>query len=235
MTTSFAELHLKPDALLRFGLPNIGYPIPAAMLPELLASSDDLPLAALLHWLQQRSSQAEREFRKLEPAMARLARLLAPDDDTRDTVTAMGDDWWLELGPVDLAGEIVTIQRDDELIVAIAGRDDGRLRAAAYRPLDASSANKLIILAQNPHPDGGVCMRENNWEYALDASAGMAQAYAAEEGSAYFSYWQRGIGTFNNGTESATFRARRNLAPRRPAEVAIELGLHYELSQPSDR
>ena len=169
MTTSFAELHLKPEALLRFGLPNIGYPIPAAMLPELLASSDDLPLAALLHWLQQQSSQADCDFRKLEPAMARLARLLALDDDTRDTVTA------------------------------IARRDDGRLCAAAYRPLDASSANKLIILAQNPHPDGGVCMRENNWEYALDASAGMAQAYAAEEGSAYFSYWQRGIGTFHDG------------------------------------
>jgi hypothetical protein len=235
MTTRFAELHLKPEALLRFGLPNIGYPIPAAMVPELLASSDDLPLAALLHWLQQQSSQAERDFRKLEPAMARLARLLAPDDDTRDTVTAIGDDWWLELGPVDLAGEIVTIQRDNELVVAIARRDDGRLRAAAFRPLDASSANKLLILAQNPHPDGGVCMRENNWEYALDASAGMAQAYAAEEGSAYFSYWQRGIGTFHDGKTSAIFRAHRNLAARRSAEVAIELGLHYELSRPSGR
>jgi hypothetical protein len=235
MTASFAELHLKPEALLRFGLPSIGYPIPAAMLPELLASSDDLPLAALLNWLQQQSSRAECDFRKLEPAMARLARLLAPDDDTHDTVTAIGDDWWLELGPVDLADEIVTIQRDDELIVAIARRDDGRLRVAAYRPLDASSANKLLILAQNPHPDGGVCMRENNWEYALDASAGMAQVYAAEEGSAYFSYWQRGIGTFHDGKESAIFRAHRNLAPRRPAEVAIEIGLHYELSRPPGR
>jgi hypothetical protein len=233
--TDFAELQLKPEALLRFGLPNIGYPIPIEILSELLASSDDLPLPTMLFWLQQQSSQAECDFRKLEPAMARLATLLAPDDDQRDSVTVIGDDWWLELGPVDLEGEIVTIQRDDELVVAIACRADGRLRAAVYRPLDASSANKLIILAQNPHPDGGVCMRDNNWEYAKDASAGMAQAYAAEEGSAYFSYWQRGVGVFNDGTESPIFRAHCNLPPRRPAEVAIELGLHYELSLPSGR
>jgi hypothetical protein len=232
--TDFAELHLKPDALLRLGLPNIGYPIPVEILNEFLASDDDLPLPAMLFWLQQQSGQAERDFRELEPAMARLATLLAPDDDRRDTVTVIGDEWWLELGPVDLAGEIVTIQRDDELVVALACRADGRLRAAAYRPLDASSANKLIILAQNPHPDGGVCMRENNWEYAKDASAGMAQAYAAEEGSAYFSYWAHGIGRYDNGTDSPIFRAHRNLTPRRPAEVATELGLHYELSLPSD-
>ena len=165
--------------------------------------------------------------------MARLAALVAPEDDHRDLLTVMGDEWWLELGPVDLDSEIVTIQRDDELVAAIATRDDGRLRAAAFRPLDAASAARLIALAQNPHPEGGVCMRDNNWEYAKDASAGMGQVYAAEAGTSYLSYWQFGLGILHDRTESPVFRPSRTLEPRRPAEVANELGIHYQHTDPT--
>ena len=94
--------------------------------------------------------------------MARLAELIAPADD-RTLVTAAGPEWWIEIGPVDLTGPIVTIQRGDVLIAAMAAREDGRLRLAAYRPLDATSAQLIINLAVRPHPDDGtVCMRANN-------------------------------------------------------------------------
>lgn len=73
---------------------------------------------------------------------------------------------------MDRGGKLVTIQRGDALIAAITARDDGRLRVAVFRPLDAKRAEYLIGLAQVPHPQRGVCMPENNWEYALDCSAG---------------------------------------------------------------
>ena len=121
------------------------------------------------------------------------AELLAPDD-ARDVISAAGDHWWLEVGPVDLGGKLVTIQRGDALIAAITARDDGRLRVAVFRPLDAKGAEYLIGLGQVPHPEHGVCMRENNWEYALDCSAGNGNHYAAERGEAYLSYWEKGLG-----------------------------------------
>lgn len=39
-----------------------------------------------------------------------------------------------------LSGKLVTIQRGDALIAGITARDDGRLRVALFRPLDAKSA-----------------------------------------------------------------------------------------------
>ena len=68
--------------------------------------------------------------------MDRLAELVAPDD-ARDVISATGDHWWIEVRHVDLGGKLVTIQRGDALIAAITARDDGRLRVAVFRPLDA--------------------------------------------------------------------------------------------------
>ena len=78
-------------------------------------------------------------------------------------------------------------------------------------------------------------MRDNNWEYAKDASAGMGQVYAAEAGTSYLSYWQFGLGILHDRTESPVFRPSRTLIPRRPAEVATELGIHYQLQGPVGR
>jgi high affinity sulfate transporter 1 len=89
--------------------------------------------------------------------MGRLAELAAPADE-REVVIASGDDWWLEIGPVDLGRQIVTVQRGERLIAAITARQDGRLRVAVYRPLDGKSARYLVGLGQIPHPQHGDCM-----------------------------------------------------------------------------
>jgi len=161
--------------------------------------------------------------------MERLANLLTSDDD-RKVVTAASDNWWLEIGSVDLDSKLVTVQRGDSLIAAIASRDDGRLCVAVFRPLDAKSAEYLIGLGQVPHPKHGVCMRENNWEYALDCSAGSGNYYAADRGEAYLSFWEKGIGISWDGTEVPEWRTQKDLVPRRAAMVATELGVHYTLS-----
>src|SRR5690606_10916305 len=173
-----ADIHLEASVLARYGLPDIAYPIPVAELRNAVAGGGGLPLAVMLHGLQVRARAGNADWRAIEPAMDRLAELLAPDD-SRAVVSAAGDRWWLELGPVDLGSGLVTIQRGSDLIAAIAARDDGRLRAAVFRPLDVKSAGYLMALAQVPHAVHGVCLRENNWEYALDCSAANANVYAA--------------------------------------------------------
>ena len=179
-----ADIHLKPEVLARYGLPDIGYPVASAHLKAALAGGGELPLAAMLHGLQEAARDGKAAWKHLEPAMNRLSELLAPEDG-RDVISAAGDNWWIEIGPVDLGDKLVTVQRGDDLIAAIAPRNDGRLRVAVFRPLDTKSAEYLTGLGQVPHPEHGVCMRENNWEYALDCSAGNGNHYASERGEAW--------------------------------------------------
>ena len=150
--------------------------------------------------------------------------------DSRDVISAAGDHWWLEFGPVDLEKKLVTIQRGNLLIAAITNRDDGRLRVAVFRPLDAKSAEYLIGLGQVPHPEHGVCMRKNNWEYALDCSAGNGNYYAADRGEAYLSYWENGLGIGCDVTDVPEWRKQRSLVARPAVQVVAELGTYYTLS-----
>lgn len=121
---NFAELHLEPVTLARYGLPDIPYPFPVADLKSAVLDGGDLPLAMMLHGLQQLSRDGEAHWQQMEPAMDRLAELLAPDD-TREVISAAGNHWWLEVGHLDLGGKLITIQRGDALIAAITARDDG--------------------------------------------------------------------------------------------------------------
>jgi hypothetical protein len=226
---AIAELHLKAKVLARYGLPDIAYPVAAEDLHSSISNDGELPLELLLFRLQQRSRAGDAPWQLLEPAMDRLAELLAPDD-SRDVLSAAGDTWWLEVGPVDLSERLVTVQRGDTLIAAIRPREDGRLRIAAYRPLDTKSAHYLIGLGLRPHPVHGVNMRENNWEYALDASASMGNTYADQRGEAYLSYWQRGIGLPRDGHAIAGWHEKRALRPRPISHVIAELGVHSVLS-----
>ncbi len=232
---NFAEIHLKPQALARHGLPDIAYPVPAADLQVVLADDGELPLAVMLHSLQQRSRDGEADWQQIEAAMDRLAHLLAPDED-REVISAAGDNWRLEIGPVDLNAELVTVQRGENLIAAIAAREDGRLRVAVFRPLDAKSTEYLIGLGQVPPREHGVCRRENNWEYALDCSAGSGNFYAADRGEAYLSYWEKGLGISSDGTDVPKWRAQKDLAARevRRADRAA-LGRDCRLLSPREQ
>ena len=222
------ELHLKPALLKRYGLPDIAYPMSAADMQPALQEDGELPLADMLYGLQQHSSDGEAQWQQIEPAMDRLAELLAPDDPSQ-IISAAGDHWWLEIGSVDLESKLVTIQRAGALVAAISAREDGRLRVTVFRPLDAKSAEYLIGLGQVPHPEHGVCMRENNWEYALDSSAGNGNYYAAEQGEAYLSYWEKGLGISWDGSELPDWRKQLGLVARPATRVVTELGIYSTL------
>lgn len=230
---NFADIRLKPEVLARYGLPDIAYPIASADLQDALTGGGELPLAMMLRGLQEVARDGETDWKHLEPAMSRLSELLAPEDE-RDVISAAGDTWWIEIGPVDLGGKLVTVQRGNDLIAAITPRDDGRLRVAVFRPLDAKSAEYLTGLGQAPHPEHGVCMRENNWEYALDCSAGNGNHYAADRGEAYLSYWEKGLGISWDGSDVPEWRKQLDLIARPAARVVTELGVYYTLSGNED-
>jgi len=222
------DLWLKKPALEAHALPDIAYPIPTHAW-ELAAVTGSLPFKWMLYGLQMRAKDDAALWRALSPALNRLAELLTPDT-ARENLAVSGENWWLEVGPVDRGQTLVTLQREMEVIAAIRPRDDGRLRIAAYHPLDAKSIGYLIALGQTPHPEYGVCMRESNWAYALDGAAANGNAYAADRGEAYLSYWQFGLGITREGHSLPIWRDQIARPPRPAASVAIEIGIHYALS-----
>jgi hypothetical protein len=210
----FAMLKFNVRALEQCGLPVMAYPVPVDLLDLMLGEQDQLPFPFLLAGLQALTARGDSAWRQLEPAMERLAELLAPADD-RPEVSAAGDTWWLELGDLDLTSPLIVIEREGELVAAIAKRDDGRLRATAFRPLDGKSANMLISLSLKPHPVHGVSMRENNWEFALDSASGLGNTYAAHRGEAYLTYHPDGLAT------------GMDCKPLLPAQIAVQLGVCF--------
>jgi hypothetical protein len=217
-----------------FNLPNIGYPVPVDAYDDILAGGGEIDFASMLYWLQEYSAGQKEGWEELEPAMLRLAEILAPED-LRDRLTAQGDNWFLEIGSIDPDATLVTIQRGDALIAAIAPREDFRLRVAIYRPPDAKAIGYLLDLGQIPHPEYGIAMRANNWEYTLDhANHDFAAAMACERGESYLSYWQYGLGVYQDGSRSSSFYDLRDQAPMLPSRAMIQLGVYYELYPEDD-
>lgn len=226
---TIVELRLKPETLDRYSLPDILYPMSLESFDAALGGEAELDFGQMLYQLQKRSRQGDVHWQQLEPAMGRLAQLVAPDDP-RPVLSATGENWWLEVGPVDLNGPIVTVQRGNVLIAAMTATEEGRLRVASYRPLDGKSANYLLNLGLKPYLEYGVCMRANNWEYALDCSAGSGNFYAAERGEAYLSYWQSGIGNIPDSSQDPHWLAMKTLTSRAASVTVAELGIQHSLS-----
>ncbi|MEN1970813.1 hypothetical protein WCE34_00485 [Luteimonas sp. MJ204] len=200
------ELHPPADALTGLGLPSIPYPVALPAFQAAVANDGELPLADMLHGLQLRAAREAADWQAMEPAMARLAELLAPDD-ADECLAAEGADWWIEIGPVDLGGAVVALQRDDALLAAITQRPDGRLRMAAYRPLDGRSIELLVGLAR-----GGVAL------------ADLRLPAAAESGLPGLSRWSADAGSGPDADTQPPWRTQPALAARRPAFVLAEIG-----------
>ena len=146
------ELHPQPDALGVLGLPAIPYPVALPVFQAAVANDGELPLADMLHGLQLRAAHGA-DWQRLEAAMERLSELIA-GDDARPLVTVRGADWWLEIGSVDATVEAISVHRGDSLLARLADRGDGRLRLAAFRPLDGSAIALILALARVDGDDG---------------------------------------------------------------------------------
>ena len=232
--TEFADLHFSAAFLERHALPDIGYPVPLARFLELIGSSDALDLAELLYWLQQQSSEAARDFRQYEPAMARLAQLLAPEDDERHRLGA---------GRRVVAGTRPGRPRRRNRHAAARRRTRRRDRAARGRPPARRGVpparrveRQLADQPLSPRRRGrqGEPARQPLGVREGRFRAAWARCTRRRRARSYLSYWQYGLGILHDRTASPVFHPQRTLTPRRPAEVATELGIHYQLTLPSD-
>jgi hypothetical protein len=222
---SMIELHPRRDALVGLGLPAIPYPVALPAFKAAVANDGELPLADMLHGLQLRAADPKADWRRMEPAMARLAELLAPDD-ARESVTAEGGDWWIEVGPLDLTGEVIALQRDDTLLAAITARADGRLRMAAWRSLDGHAIGLLLAMARSG-PTPGTPDQRTAWQCARDAATAAEQPTADAKGLTCLSWWNPGPGNGAGGGEVSGWRAQADQPVRRPACVAAEIGTFH--------
>jgi hypothetical protein len=233
MMSNFVEIEWNKTTLEKFGLPHIAYPVPMDALGQVGGTNSDIDFGQMLYWCQEFCSQKPSKWLDLESAMQRLVEIIAPEEPA--SLIEVGADFWaLHAGIVDLDSKIVTIQRNNDLVAATVPYEDGTLVWSVYRPLDAQSLKKMILLSRRPHPEHGVQMRENNWEFALDASAQGGSFYASVEGKAYLSYWAGGLGVYADQTENDAYKAQRNLTAMPPNQVAAQLGVYFQFCPDED-
>ncbi|TNC49306.1 hypothetical protein FHG66_11240 [Rubellimicrobium rubrum] len=177
----------------------------------------------MLFALQHRAADGRADWKKLGTVIERLAPLVCRDVSLSE-LDIDDADWWIGLGRVDLHGSIITIQRGDTLIAAFDRRDDGRLRTTVYHPLCARAIRSVIGLGSKPHPEHGVNMRPDNWDYAGDCAALNGNVYAAKDGCTYLSSWHKGLGADWEGRDDPVWiLERKNAWPRSTGFVATEI------------
>lgn len=200
------ELHPKADALDVLGLPAIPYPVALPAFQAAVANDGELPLAEMLRGLQLRAADPRVDWQRLAPAMARLAELLAGEDD-RDPVIARGDGWALEATAAAPDGPAMELQRGDATLALVSRGTDGRLRVAAYLPLDAGAIDLLRGMAAHDRRDGDAGPRERCGSTGVGEAGPhrLVPRHAAAGGG------------------SASLPAGQAPAARRPACVAAEI------------
>ena len=224
---TFTKMRWKPEKLKEMGLPNCDYPIPSDLLPEVITSGKMILPEYLLCWLQEYSSTLSEGWEELEPAMSALLEILASDDSKMES-TVEGDDWALQLGPVDLTKKIVTIQRGGRVLAALSPLEDERLRLSIYAPLDADSLRKIYIMSAKE-----LCMSyHSNWEVAFTLGNKFYQSSIRNDaGKSYTSTWEYGLGLDSNQEKREDYFQQRNITPARAAVAATQLGVCYELGE----
>lgn len=138
----YKKISFAPETLAKVGLLDTKYPVPKKGYKRFV-SGDEFQLEMILYWLQDYSASSSTQWLLCEPAMLRISELLSPHDKNPDDVHVEGDNWSVLIGNVDLAKEIVTIQRNNYLLAAIQNYGNGRLVVSTYRQLDAGLSGPL--------------------------------------------------------------------------------------------
>lgn len=227
--SAFSVLHLPAEVLTALQLPLFRYEVPKAYSDLVKIDPFNPPLEAMLYCLQERAADGRSDWEGMAGPMQRLTELLCK---TYSSVgpDIQGESWWVTFGNADIFGDVITIQRGEHLQVAFGQRMDGRLDTTVFRPLCAAGIQSILNLNMKAHPEHGVAMRENNWEYAEDNAALNGNTYAAMDGRTYMTRWYKGVGVGWDGDVPAFIAERKHAVPR-PIELVItEIRAHEEIA-----
>lgn len=227
--SSFSVIDIPVDVLNQLNLPEFRYEVPAAYSQTLKIDMANPPLDAMLYSLQVRAAEGAADWGAMAIPMARLTELLRQRYSS-SSADLEGDSWWITLGSADILNDVITIERDQRLFIAFNKRPDGRLETSVYRPLCARGIGSLLSLNMRQHPDGGVAMRENNWEYAADNAALSSNTYAAMDGRTYMARWANGFGMGQDGDIAEATIERKNVTVRSIELVTTEIRVYLEVT-----
>jgi len=224
----YIQIALKKAFLSKYSLPNINYPIPTASIKQVLDSYEDVCLQDILYWLQVYSASLKKDWESLEPALLRLSEIVATGDDESEG-NIYTSEFYLNIRQIDIRSEVITINRGEKILVAIQPYLNFTLSISVFHPIDAKAISYLIDLGRIPHPDYGVDMRENNWEYALDMAAPKASSmYAKERGESHLSYWKNGLTLSKKDMIKMDLNQYLTMEQMKPNIVSAQIGTFYE-------
>ena len=224
----FVFIHLSEKVINKFDLPEIGYPFPIAGIAQAADLDGDIEFEQLLLGLLAYSSLVEKEWELFESAILRLSELVIPGSEEVEG-NIHTPDFYLRIQAMDFDQETISIFRGDKMLAAIQPTTNRRLAISVFHGLDAKTVESLINMSRHPNPKYGVCMRENNWEYALDVAAPRASSmYATQRGESYFSYWQHGLGVLHDGNIDPEVEKYRYMEPVKPNIIAAQIGAYYK-------
>ena len=227
-TNDFIHFSFKPEFLAKWGLPFIEYPILQTAFESAIEKQDHkLDFGNMLYWLQEYSALLDKGWEKLEPAILKLAELIAPED-VDQIAHIHTPDFYINAQKRDLSLELIGIHRGNQVLAIIRPVPEQKIGIMVFHALDAKAIRYLMNLARHPHPEHGVCMRENNWEYALDqAGLGGASMYASMRGESYLAYWENGLGVKHNGEIDSGLKHYHTKEQIMPNVVSAQIGNHY--------
>ena len=144
---NFADVHLKPEVLARYGLPDIAYPIASADLKSAVDAGGELPLAMMLHGLQVSTRDGGTEWKRYDSGFHH-ALIMGCGSAELLAVHRLVFDKYLRYQMVYLTfrGQIAADEHQALLQAALA-RDIGRAQAILVRHIDGGVAHALAAHA----------------------------------------------------------------------------------------
>ena len=205
--SGFAKLSWESSALDRLGMPHADYPIPITCFQKVLTGGRSVSAANLIAWIMDYLDEATEDRADYEALLLGIAESHAqPDAPSRVWLESRSEyRWSLWLGPVDITGEIVTIEHGEHLLAAMQRADPDRICACAYGAAGAYVSRHLRGYA------GELEMGTfpiNSFEEAKGRTGRTANMYALLEGRTHSVYWPHGLGWNVDGTFDERYRDR---------------------------
>lgn len=220
--TELATFTFKKEALDKLSLPSQDYFLPTETLKAGLIDIDRIPKELLLHGLQLKMAEKRGNYKEHHESVLSLCNLFN-DAGVEDETFVEGDNWTVLYGNIDLVSdEIVTIQRNDELLAALK-QEGEHLVISVYQPLDDFALTKIRAICEDIDKMTGEAIGRNKLRYAAHRASSFAQSYASDAGQSYLSYWQYGLGVSHNGDIIEPWRRQTSLNPLPHKHIGTQL------------